>query len=174
MSDKLEDEVVENRERLQRFEDNPIKEVQVDFASEEVTTDTKSITAQSTTVKEIVENGTVISSETVSDNQLSSVYLRNLLIGMLIGTDATEAISNHRFGTGDATSDGTDRRSVQSLQTDETSNLNTNLTITVNSNSIEIDETITNIEDVSFGASDISEVAIESDAGNLFQYITDN
>jgi hypothetical protein len=171
--DDLTDEVVENRERLERFEDNPINEVDIDIPTEQQTVSTESITVKTSTTKEVIENGTTVSSNLINSDEKSSIYLRNLLISMLIGTDPSEAVVGHRFGTGNATSSGTDRREVQSLQTDETSNLNTNVTINVGSNSIGITEEITNIEDVSFNESDISEIGVESDAGNLFQYILD-
>lgn len=174
LSESEIDEIVENRNRLKRFEDNPNDDVTVEFKSEERTTKTRSVSISSSTTKEIINNNTTVKSESISSDQLSTIYLRDLLIDMLVGSSTPEQINNYRFGTGNKTTDK-NRRTVQTLDIDITSKLNTSTSINVDTtnNTITIDTTITNIDDISDSISDISEIGIETDSGNLAQYITD-
>jgi len=170
MRDKLTDEVFENRERIKRFEDNPTEENIVTIESEDISFDTELIKLQTTTTKKIVDDsGTTVSSETLNTQKIGTFYARDLLLNILSG-NGTDGVSGHVFGTG---SNRSDRRTVNSLSNDVTSSLNVNESVTNNTNNIVINTEITNLEDVSFSESDISEIAINTVNGNLMQYILD-
>jgi len=167
---KLTDEVFENRERIKRFEDNPTEENIVTIESEDISFDTELIKLQTTTTKKIVDDsGTTVSSETLNTQKIGTFYARDLLLNILSG-NGTDGVSGHVFGTG---SNRSDRRTVNSLSNDVTSSLNVNESVTNNTNNIVINTEITNLEDVSFSESDISEIAINTVNGNLMQYILD-
>jgi len=170
MRDKLTDEVFENRERIKRFEDNPTEENIVTIESEDISFDTELIKLQTTTTKKIVDDsGTTVSSETLNTQKIGTFYARDLLLNILSG-NGTDGVSGHVFGTG---SNRSDRRTVNSLSNDVTSSLNVNESVTNNTNNIVINTEITNLEDVSFSESDISEIAINTVNGNLIQYLLD-
>jgi len=170
MRDKLTDEVFENRERIKRFEDNPTEETIVTIESEDISFDTELIKLQTTTTKKIVDDsGTTVSSETLNTQKIGTFYARDLLLNILSG-NGTDGVSGHVFGTG---SNSSDRRTVNSLSNNVTSSLNVNESVTNNTNNIVINTEITNLEDVSFSESDISEIGINTVNGNLIQYILD-
>jgi len=170
MRDKLTDEVFENRERIKRFEDNPTEETIVTIESEDISFDTELIKLQTTTTKKIVDDsGTTVSSETLNTQKIGTFYARDLLLNILSG-NGTDGVSRHVFGTG---SNSSDRRTVNSLSNNVTSSLNVNESVTNNTNNIVINTEITNLEDVSFSESDISEIGINTVNGNLIQYLLD-
>lgn len=163
MSDPVEEEIVENRRRIENIQGQ--QDVLPQGDSEALNYQNNKIRGVTDiTVTRVEGDGT----ETImvdKTNLLGTLELRRILIDIL-GNNNTQQPSSHKLGTG---SQSTSRRQTQTIN--ELSNIFKSNTVNYDdaNNIISIVSETENLSQQQF--EDISELALLSDSGNFLQYL---